>query len=113
MRDRVQDFRSHPDLAALPEAPDLADHRDARRTGPAAVDACAVRGVKVTIVMSSGYGETADPQAIVAEKAMVERAGILVCALVWYPLPGTRELRHGQLSLSFSTIVRRMDSRWA
>src|SRR5919107_539441 len=73
-RDEVQGFRSYRDLASLPEAPDLAIIATPGDRVRLALDECADRGVKVTIVMSSGYGETADPKAIAAEQAMVVRA---------------------------------------
>jgi acetate---CoA ligase (ADP-forming) len=72
-RAEVQGIRSYPDLASLPEAPDLAIVMVA---GEAAVEMCrhcAERGVKVTICMASGFAETG-AQGAAAEKAMVATA---------------------------------------
>ena len=102
-RDRVQGFRSYPDLASLPEAPDLAIVATPGELVSRAVDDCAARGVKVTIVMSSGYGETADPQAIAAEKAMVARASAAGMRLVGPNCQGLANFGTGAVA-SFSTM---------
>src|ERR1700736_2401582 len=73
-RAEVQGVRSYPDLASLPEAPDLAIVMVA---GEAAVEMCrhcAERGVKVTICMASGFAETG-AQGAAAEKAVVATVG--------------------------------------
>ncbi|MGE3679726.1 MAG: acetate--CoA ligase family protein, partial [Burkholderiales bacterium] len=59
-RAEVQGLKAYPDVAALPEAPDLAI---VAVPGAAAVDAvadCAARGTGVAVVMSSGFGETGE-----------------------------------------------------
>ena len=59
-RSEVQGFRAFPSMAALPEPADVAIVVVA---GDAAIDAaaeCAEAGVKLAIVMASGFGET-DP----------------------------------------------------
>ena len=53
----VQGFRAYPSVADLPEAPDLAVIAVAAEAAPEAVDACAARGVRITVVLSSGFSE--------------------------------------------------------
>jgi acyl-CoA synthetase (NDP forming) len=72
-RAEVQGVKAYPDLASLPEAPDLALIMVAAEAAMAAVEACAKRGVKVAICMASGFGETGR-EGEAAEKAMVARA---------------------------------------
>ena len=102
-RDQVQGFRSYPDLAALPEAPDLAIIATPGDLVAQAVDDCASRGVGVTIVMSSGYGETSDPAAIAAERAMVARARRAGMRLVGPNSQGLANFGTGAVA-SFSTM---------
>src|SRR5258706_7912156 len=53
----VQGHKSYPDLKSLPEAPDLVVVAVPGDAAVSAVAACAARGVKVAIVMTSGFGE--------------------------------------------------------
>jgi acyl-CoA synthetase (NDP forming) len=57
-RAEVQGLPSFASVTALPEAPDLAVIAVGDRDVPAAVAACAERGVKCAVVLSSGFGET-------------------------------------------------------
>ncbi|MFP5407246.1 MAG: CoA-binding protein, partial [Gammaproteobacteria bacterium] len=59
-RTEVQGVRSHASLRALPEVPEMAVVALAGDMAVAAVEECARAGVKVAIVMSSGFGETDD-----------------------------------------------------
>jgi len=59
-RATVQDLRAYPSIADTPEAPDLAIVAIAGDDAVGAVDACARRGVKVAVVMTSGFGETGE-----------------------------------------------------
>jgi acyl-CoA synthetase (NDP forming) len=72
-RPEVQGVKSYPDLASLPEAPDLAIVMVAGDGAVKAVEDCARRGVKVAICMASGFAETGTQGAAV-EKAMVATA---------------------------------------
>jgi len=56
-RAEVQGLKAFPDLAALPAAPDMAIVAVAGEEAVRAVEACAARGVKVAVVMASGFGE--------------------------------------------------------
>src|SRR5690348_11018850 len=69
-RAEVQGVKAYPDLASLPEAPDLAIVMVAGEAAAKAVEDCARRGVKLTICMASGFGETG-PEGVRAERAMV------------------------------------------
>lgn len=57
-RAEVQGYRAYPDLASLPEVPDMAIVALAGEGTPQAVEQCARMGVKVAVVMASGFGET-------------------------------------------------------
>src|SRR5919109_4546181 len=56
-RATVQGLRAFARLEELPEAPELAIVAVAGDDAVRAVEACAVRGVKVAVVMASGFGE--------------------------------------------------------
>ena len=72
-RAEVQGLKAYADLQRLPEAPDLAIVMVAGDGAAAAVEECARRGVKVTICMASGFGETGEVGAA-AQRAMVASA---------------------------------------
>jgi acyl-CoA synthetase (NDP forming) len=57
-RPQVQGHKAYPDLAALPEVPDMAIVALAGDGTVQAVEQCARMGVKVAVVMASGFGET-------------------------------------------------------
>ena len=59
-RNEIQGLRCYPDLAALPEVPEAAIVAVARSGVAAAIEACAVRGVRAAVIMSSGFGETGE-----------------------------------------------------
>ena len=65
--------RCYSSIEALPETPDLAIIAVAGEEAVAAVEACAARGVKVAVVMASGFGETG-AAGLRIEQAMVETA---------------------------------------
>ncbi len=71
-RAEIQGLKSFPDLAALPEAPDVAIIAVPGATAVAAVEACAAAGVKIAIMMASGFGETEGGKA--QEREMAARA---------------------------------------
>lgn len=56
-RDEIQGLKSYPSLDALPEVPELAIIAVAGEGAVAALDECAARGVKVAIMVASGFGE--------------------------------------------------------
>src|SRR5712691_3074061 len=80
-RESVQGLRTYRDLGALPEVPDLAIIATPGHTVMPSIEACASAGVKVALVMASGFGETADRRSIEAEREMVacaRRAGMRI-----------------------------------
>lgn len=79
-REQVQDLKCYPDVGALPEAPDLAIIAVAGKAVAEAVRACAAKGVRNAIILSSGFGETGQDglqqQAEIAVEAA--RAGMRI-----------------------------------
>jgi acyl-CoA synthetase (NDP forming) len=57
-RAEVQGYKAYPDLASLPEVPDMAIVALAGEGTVQAVEQCARMGVKIAVVMASGFGET-------------------------------------------------------
>ncbi len=72
-RAEIQGYKAYPDLASLPEAPELVVVAIPGEAGIQAIDACAERGVKVCVVMASGFGETGE-EGLAAQRALVTRA---------------------------------------
>ena len=79
-RDVVQGLRCYPDVASLPDAPDLAVIALAGEGVAGAIRACAAKGVRTAIILSSGFGETGakgkQEQAEIAAEA--SRAGMRI-----------------------------------
>jgi acyl-CoA synthetase (NDP forming) len=101
-RAEIQGHRSYPDLASLPEAPDLAIVAVPGQAAVAAVTACAERGVKVAIVMASGFAETG-PAGRAEERAMVASARAAGMRLVGPNTQGLANFGTGAIA-SFSTM---------
>lgn len=59
-RDTVQGIRCYPDVASLPEVPDLAIVAVAGNAVAQAIRDCAAKGVRAAIIFSSGFGETGE-----------------------------------------------------
>ncbi len=57
-RAEIQGLKAYPNLAAIEEAPELAIIALAGKDTPEAVRACAARGVKCAVIVTSGFGET-------------------------------------------------------
>ncbi|GAC1421794.1 MAG: acetate--CoA ligase family protein [Candidatus Velthaea sp.] len=73
-RSSAQGYATYPDLDALPEIPDLAIIAVPGDAAVEAVEACAARGVKIAVVMTSGFGETSSPDGRAKERRMVAAA---------------------------------------
>ena len=101
-RAEIQGHRSYPDLASLPEAPDLAIVAVPGQAAVAAVAASAERGVKVAIVMASGFGETG-AAGRAEERAMVNSARAAGMRLVGPNTQGLANFGTGAIA-SFSTM---------
>ncbi len=102
-RDRVQGAQAYPDLGSLPEVPDLAVVAVPGAQTPDTVRACAARGVKVAIVMASGFGETLNPEGRATEAAMVADARAAGMRLVGPNSQGLANFGTGVVA-SFSTM---------
>src|SRR5262249_40176509 len=107
-RDSVQGLAAFADLTALPEVPDLAIIATPGHLVTDPVDACASAGVKVTIVMASGFGETADADSIRAEREMVARARAAGMRIIGPNCQGLANFATGTIA-SFSTILGEVD----
>src|SRR5689334_25073886 len=80
-RGETQGYKAYPDLSALPAVPDVAVIVVPGDFAMQAVEDCARIGVKTAIVMASGFGETASPQAQAQErrmKALADETGMRV-----------------------------------
>ena len=80
-REEVQGRKAYPDLFAVPDTPEVAIIAVAGDAAVDAVDACADMGVKVAVVMASGFGE-ADPVEGKAKEArmrsVAQKAGMRI-----------------------------------
>lgn len=72
-RSEVQGLPAYPDIFALPDTPEVAIIAVAGDGAIEAVEACADAGVKVAVVMSSGFGEV-DPVGGKAKEARMRAA---------------------------------------
>src|SRR5262245_63706240 len=72
-RATVQGLRAFSRVEDLPEAPELAVVAVAGDEAVRAVEACAARGVKVAVVMASGFGETG-PEGLRVQQSLVDTA---------------------------------------
>jgi acyl-CoA synthetase (NDP forming) len=102
-RDVVQGLKAYPDLASLPEVPDLAVVAVPAAQAPGTVRACAACGVKVAIVMASGFGETMKPAGRAIEAEMVADARAAGMRVVGPNSQGLANFGTGAVA-SFSTM---------
>jgi acyl-CoA synthetase (NDP forming) len=102
-RKDAQGFKAYPDLAALPEVPEVAVVAVPDDLAVQAVDACAAAGVRSVIVMTSGFGETSDADAQAKERRMVQRARAAGMRLIGPNSQGLANFGSGAV-LSFSTM---------
>ena len=107
-RDEIQGVRSYPSLAALPAVPDLAIIAIAGDSAVAAVDECAALGVKVAIVVASGFGEIG-PEGRAVQDGMVARARAAGMRLIGPNTQGLANFGTGAIC-SFSTMFTEMDA---
>lgn len=71
-RDEVQGHKAYPNLSALPDVPEVAIIAVAGDAAVDAVEVCADMGVKVAVVMASGFGEV-DPVEGKAKEARMRK----------------------------------------
>src|SRR5436190_4941171 len=108
-RSSVQGMRAFPALAATPEAPDLAIIAVAGDEAVRAVEACAERGVKVAVVMTSGFGETG-AEGLAKQMKMVETARGAGMRLIGPNCQGLANFATGMVA-NFSTIFNELEAR--
>lgn len=73
-RDTIDGRPCHPDVASLPEAPDLAVICTPPATVPGIVDELARRGTRGVVVITAGFGEGGLAQGQVLRQAMLDAA---------------------------------------
>jgi acyl-CoA synthetase (NDP forming) len=108
-RQTVQDLAAYPDIGSVPKAPELAIVAVAGEEAVRAVEACAARGVKVAVVMTSGFGETGEAgrKALDRMLAAATRAGM---RLIGPNCQGIANFATGAVA-NFSTIFHELEGR--
>ena len=101
-RAQVQGYPAYPDLAALPEVPDMAIVALAGEGTVQAVEQCAGMGVKVAVIMASGYGETGAAGKKIQD-AMLARARAAGMRIVGPNSQGLANFGNGAIA-NFSTV---------
>jgi len=99
----IQGLQAYPDIASIPEAPDLAIVAVPGMGAVDAVAACARRGVKVAVVITSGFGETGEAGKK-AQEAMVRTARAAGMRIVGPNTQGIANFSNGAIA-TFSTIL--------
>ena len=108
-RKEVQGIVAFPGLDSIPEVPELAIIAVAGDEAVAAVQACAARGVKVAVVMASGFGETG-AAGLRIEQAMVDTARRAGMRLLGPNCQGVANFATGTVA-NFSTIFHELEAR--
>jgi acyl-CoA synthetase (NDP forming) len=102
-RAEVQGYKCLPSLDALPEVPDIVVVAVPGDNAVAAVEACAAMGVKGVVCMTSGFGETSDPEGKAKETRMVATARAAGMRMVGPNTQGLANFGNGAVT-SFSTM---------
>ena len=105
----VQELASYSSLENLPETPELAIIAVAGDEAVAAVQACAASGVKVAVVMASGFGETGE-KGLRVQEAMLETARAAGMRLIGPNCQGLANFATGTVA-NFSTIFHELEAR--
>lgn len=108
-RTEVQGILAFRTLDATPEVPELAIIAVAGEEAVAAIHACAARGVKVAVVMASGFGETG-AAGLRVEQAMVDTARRAGMRLLGPNCQGVANFATGTVA-NFSTIFHELEAR--
>lgn len=108
-RATVQGLRAFASLDELPEAPELAIVAVAGEEALRAVEACAARGVKLAVVMASGFGETG-PAGLRLQDSLVEAARAAGMRLIGPNCQGLANFATGAVA-NFSTIFHEIEAR--
>jgi acyl-CoA synthetase (NDP forming) len=107
-RTEVQSHKCYKSLSDLPEAPDMAIVAVAGDNAIGAVEDCAAHGVKVAVVMASGFGEVDALAGKAKERRMVEVAHKAGMRIVGPNSQGLANFGTGAIA-SFSTMFMDMD----
>jgi acyl-CoA synthetase (NDP forming) len=107
-RTEVQGHRCYPSLADLPEAPEMVIVAVAGDNAIGAVEDCAARGVKIAVVMASGFGEVDAIAGKAKERRMVEIAHKAGMRIVGPNSQGLANFGTGAIA-SFSTMFMEFD----
>ena len=107
-RPEVQGHKCYKSLGDLPEAPDMVIVAVAGDNAIGAVEDCAVHGVKVAVVMASGFGEVDAVAGKAKERRMVEIAHKAGMRIVGPNSQGLANFGTGAIA-SFSTMFMDMD----
>jgi acyl-CoA synthetase (NDP forming) len=108
-RSTVQGLRAFARLEDLPEAPELAIVAVAGEEAVRAVESCAAQGVRVAVVMASGFGETGEAGRRVQE-AMVQTARRAGMRIIGPNCQGLANFATGVVA-NFSTIFHETEGR--
>lgn len=108
-RAEVQGLRAFGGIEDTPEPPELAVVAVAGDEAVRAVEACAARGVKVAVVMTSGFGETGEAGRAKQDRmlAVAKRAGM---RLIGPNCQGLANFATGAVA-NFSTIFHELEGR--
>jgi acyl-CoA synthetase (NDP forming) len=108
-RATVQGLRAFSRLEDVPEAPELAIVAVAGDEAVRAVESCAALGVKVAVVMASGFGETGEA-GLKVQEAMVQSARRAGMRLIGPNCQGLANFASGVVA-NFSTIFHELEAR--
>ena len=108
-RSTVQGLRAFANIADTPQAPEVAIVAVAGDEAVKAVEGCAARGVKVVVVMTSGFGETG-AEGLAKQEAMVEMSRRAGMRLIGPNCQGLANFATGMVA-NFSTIFNELEAR--
>src|SRR5271154_912499 len=107
-RPEVQGYKCYKSLADLPEAPEMVIVAVAGDNAIGAVEDCAAHGVKIAVVMASGFGEVDAVGGKAKERRMVEAAHKAGMRIVGPNSQGLANFGTGAIA-SFSTMFMDME----
>jgi predicted CoA-binding protein len=107
-RQEVQGYKCYNSLADLPETPEMVIVAVAGDNAIGAVEDCAAHGVKIAVVMASGFGEVDAVAGKAKERRMVEVAQKTGMRIVGPNSQGLANFGTGAIA-SFSTMFMDMD----
>jgi acyl-CoA synthetase (NDP forming) len=108
-RETVQGLAAYPDLSSIRDTPELAVVAVAGDEALAAVQTCAARGVKVAVVMASGFGETGE-EGIRKQRHMAQVAARTGMRIIGPNCQGLANFATGVVA-NFSTVFHEMECR--